>query len=300
MQLVPAKVKHILITGGTGFLGSFLVKAFLKTGYKVSLLKRKSSSLFRIKPLKSQIDCFDIENIDLTNFLSQKKIDAVIHAATCYGDKGETPTEILQANLLFPLSLLQSAIHAKSFVFLNIGTSLPPDISNYALSKKQFAEWGHRLCEKQFLQFINIRLEHLFGFGDFSNKFIPSALLDLARNTKNIDVTLGKQYRDFIYVEDAAEGILTILTNYERIEKCISIGTGQAISVKHFLLTAKHLAGASTELRFGKIPYRRNEATYLSSNINKMKSFGWHPSHSLEEGLKKTLDQIRINHPSLE
>ena len=79
-------IKRILLTGATGFLGSHLAKAMIDHGYEVVALKRKSSSTKKIQSLTHNFELIDVDDLDLNDFFkATKKIDAIIHTATCYG-----------------------------------------------------------------------------------------------------------------------------------------------------------------------------------------------------------------------
>ena len=92
--------KTILLTGATGYLGSYLAKALVAKGYKLIILKRKNSSLLRIETIIPMVVFYNIENLDYSvPFKAHGKIDVVMHTATCYGRNDETPIEVLEANI---------------------------------------------------------------------------------------------------------------------------------------------------------------------------------------------------------
>lgn len=133
---------RILLTGVTGYLGSYIANALIKNGYQVIGLKRKTSSLFRIENILTKLTLHDIDDLDLASlFQFYGKIDVVLHTATCYGRKGENVNDIVSANLTFPLNLLNEAVNSGVELFLNTDTALEKILNPYALSKEQFTEW---------------------------------------------------------------------------------------------------------------------------------------------------------------
>src|SRR5207344_1577562 len=103
-------------------------------------------------------------------------LDAVVHTATSYGRKGEKAVAVLEANTAFPLRLMESGISFGVKTFFNTDTSLNKYMNFYALSKKQFADWGRLLAGQKKIRFINIELEHFYGPGDDDSKFTASVI----------------------------------------------------------------------------------------------------------------------------
>ena len=97
--------KHILITGGTGYLGSFIAKELLFQDYQVTILKRATSSLVRLESFVEKINFIEENTLDI--FFQNNTIDGIIHIATSYGRKGEKVSDILNTNLLLPTKLFE-------------------------------------------------------------------------------------------------------------------------------------------------------------------------------------------------
>ena len=117
--------KTILLTGATGYLGSYLANALVAEGHNLIILKRKNSSLLRISSIVQMVTLYNIENLDYTiPFIAHGKIDAVIHTSTCYGRNGEMPSEVFESNTGFPLKLMNAAKIAGVNVFINSDTIL--------------------------------------------------------------------------------------------------------------------------------------------------------------------------------
>jgi nucleoside-diphosphate-sugar epimerase len=165
---------QIVVTGATGFLGSNLVKALVNKGHQVIILKRSTGDTARLGDALSKVSAYDVDCVNLEDiFIQNIPIDAVIHTATCYGRKGESASEILAANALFPLKVLELAMRYHVPLFINTDTVLEKEVSSYALSKKQFQEWGMQLAGSGKIQFLNINLEHMYGPGDDPSKLRP-------------------------------------------------------------------------------------------------------------------------------
>ncbi|TRZ47706.1 NAD(P)-dependent oxidoreductase [bacterium] len=283
--------KTILLTGGTGFLGSALLHRFVQDGYSVVLLKRSFSSVQRIKAVLPDIRPYDIDRVQLAQIFTENKIDMIIHCATNYGRRFVPPSEIIQANLMLPLHLLQLADTHQVGTFINSDTILDKGVNYYSLSKSQFVDWL-RLFSQSILC-ANVTLEHFYGPFDDRSKFVTNILMQLLEQVEAIDLTLGTQRRDFIYIDDVVDAFCRVM------EFCdhggagffhFEVGTTQTISVRDFVELARELTGnIVTRLNFGALPFRANEVMESRVDVSALTRLGWTAKTDLRMGLQKTI-----------
>jgi len=280
----------LLLTGATGFLGSHLLKGLLReTDYDVVVLKRSTSNAFRIREelISDRIKSYDIDLIPLRQVFSQFSIDIIVHSATNYGRDNDDILEIVEANLVLPLKLLQLGAEYGLTTFINTDTVIDKNISHYSLSKNQFADWLMAYADR--IKCVNLRLEHFYGAFDNNTKFTTFIVRSLLNNVKCVDLTAGEQKRHFIYIDDVTSAFMCVLKNLGSISGCFNsfdISTEKSHTIKEFTNTAKKLAGNTlTQLNFGALPYRDGEKMDIHTNIEPLKSLGWAPGFSLTEGL---------------
>ncbi|MDD5059028.1 MAG: NAD(P)-dependent oxidoreductase [Sideroxydans sp.] len=286
--------KRILLTGATGYLGSHLAIALLDAGHTVVALKRQTSSLRRLAPILPRITLLDVEGLDLRAlFKDLGKIDAVIHTATCYGRNGESASQIADANLNFPLKLLDAAVATDVPLFLNTDTALDKFLNAYSLSKTQFAEWGSYFARQKNIRFINLRLEHFYGFGDDDTKFTTHVINNCLMNAPELKLTSGEQRRDFIYIDDVVAAYMLLLEKQEAIADWLAefdVGSGEAVTIRQFVETVHRLTNSETRLNFGAHPYREGEVMLSQADTKSLRKLGWCCRHTLEQGLKLVIE----------
>jgi len=287
---------NILLTGASGFLGSALALHWLKAGHQVALLLRPSSHLQRLGGLDPSFNigrCATDAEVDA--FVKKTRPELVVHTACSYGRQGENNLQVFDANLRFGAAIIQALQEStQSFTFINTGSALAPEVSIYALSKHQFAAWGRMLALQSGgqLRFINVLLQQMYGPGDDVSKFTTHVLHACQRNEPVLKLTAGEQARDLIYIDDVVQAYDTLLNKRDQLEAAqdIDVGSGVAPTIRQFVETAHRLTASRTDLHFGALPYRTNEAMHCQANIGRIRQLGWQPAFDLEAGLQKTID----------
>lgn len=292
-------MKTILITGINGFLGSHLAKE-LSSEYNILGLEYSLENLFRIE--SSGFKVYSSEE-DLEQIFIQNKIFAIIHAATVYRrDNTEPLKSLLKTNILLPVSLYELAEKYNCNLFLNTDTFFNSpeycygDLPDYTLSKKQVLEWLRVLTKK--CKLVNMKIFHMYGPDDAPNKFIPQMVAKLRSNVASIDLTLGEQIRDFIYIDDVVNAYSIILQNQAKIHesfKEIQVGTGNGTSIKELLSVIKGITNSETQLKFGALPYRDNGIMYSIADNSFLIKLGWNTKYILKNGIMNIISKLNSN-----
>jgi CDP-paratose synthetase len=123
---------------------------------------------------------------------------------------------------------------------------------------------------------------------------------ELLLGAESIPLTPGAQKRDFVFIDDVVSAFECVVRHvtgrggdakgYESFE----VGRGEPVAVRDFLLMMRDIAGnMKTKLDFGALPYRPHEIMSVSADISKVQALGWSPSVSLQEGLRRTIEEER-------
>lgn len=299
------KNQNILVTGGKGFLGSHLVAA----------LKRRGATDIAI-PEYPKVDLTKLE--DCRRVVKGQEI--IIHLAAKVGGIGfnqAKPGELFYDNAIMGLQLMEAARQAGVKKFVAIGTicAFPkftpvpfkeddlwngyPEETNapYGLAKKMLLVQAQAYRQQYGFNAIYLLPVNLYGPGDnfdpHSSHVIPALIRKVFEAKKNgrdsIEVWgTGQPTREFIYVEDAAEGIALATERYNDPDP-VNLGSGIEISIKDLAVLIIKLSNANLKIRWNATkpdgqPRRRLDTSRARER------FGFQAKTSFEDGLKKTID----------
>jgi len=283
---------RILMTGATGFLGAHLLARLLqeRDPPEITILKRATSDLGRIAHLLPAIRTFDLDRDPLEEAFRGKTYDMVLHCATNYGRSHISRAQIIEPNLLLPLRLLDLSAEHGTKIFINTDTMLDKHISDYSLSKRQFREWLFRAAQR--MTCIDMLLEHFYGPGDDTTKFVSNLINALLEERPTIALTEGMQTRDFVYIDDVTDAFLHVLKSAKPDAGYLEyeVGSGRPTRLRDFVELARELcANTTTHLHFGALPYRPNESMNVVADISRLQTLGWTSRWSLRDGLDATI-----------
>lgn len=289
----------ILLTGATGFLGTHLLADFLNRNYKVLITKRASTDLGPLFQRFGNLEAWDTDKLE-NIFTTHPDVDAIVHAATDYGRDSSSPTATFWANEAFPIRLIELAIRHDIALFINMDTFFNSDkvsydyLGAYTLSKRHFQEWGQHCASMGRIGFANLRLFHLYGPGDGRQKFVP-AMVERCLAGEEIDLTDGKQKRDFIHIDDAVAAVNAVLEveagrggGYRHYD----VGTGTSLCIRDFIETVKRLCCSSAKLNFGALPNRKGEFQNACAEPEALRTLGWIPRVDIEAGILTVIEDV--------
>jgi len=304
------KDKTVVVTGGAGFLGRYVIE---------NLQKRRCR---RIEV--PRIEDYDLVNIDdIVRMYEQMQPDVVIHLAAMVGGIGanrERPGEFFYKNLMMGVQLIEQARLRGIEKFVAIGTvcaypkftPVPfreehlwdgyPEETNapYGLAKKMLLVQSQAYRQQYGFNSIFLLPVNLYGPGDnfdpATSHVIPALIKKcvdaMASGADHITCWgTGEVSREFLYAGDAAEGILLAAEHYNGAEP-VNIGAGSEIRIRDLVEKIAKLTGFTGEIRWDASkpdgqPRRRLDTTRAQAY------FGFRAQTSFDEGLKRTIDWYR-------
>ncbi|MCI8875059.1 MAG: NAD(P)-dependent oxidoreductase [Lachnospiraceae bacterium] len=281
----------IVVLGATGYLGSRLVNRLAEEDHEVLCLKRENSSLENLLPSLNKVNLCNVS--DFKEYLKNSKhFDCLINAACKYPSNSKDDREIFESNLFTPLNVFFNCREYGINRLITIGTGLPDEFNAYAFSKRKFADickwYGSRSETNQRMEICNIELENYYGEDEPQNRFLSGTIKKLKINEK-ILLTEGDQKRDFIYIDDVIQALMTLL-NIPVLPDYIDLplGTGIGVPIKEIVKYLKDITNSKSELCFGALEKRLFEPDSIA-DCTKMKQLGIEVKYGWQEGLKKII-----------
>jgi nucleoside-diphosphate-sugar epimerase len=145
-------------------------------------------------------------------------------------------------------------------------------------------------CRRLHVTGLTARLFTVYGPGELEGRLLPT-LLRAAGHEQALEFTAGAQRRDFVYVEDVAEGLLRLGLAEPQYGTVCNLATGHLTTVREFIEVAARATGLDpSRLRFGVLPTRPEEMSHDPVDVSMLGALtGWRPLTSVEEGVGRTV-----------
>lgn len=224
-----------------------------------------------------------------------------MNASVSYDRTDNNPHHVIDANLLFPIILLDLASKNNVKIFINTDsyfTYMQYDrMKNYTLSKRQFKDWLFMYSDR--MKIFNLVLMHIYGERDNPEKFIPFVIKSILSGEKEIKLTSGIQKKDFIFIDDLCLLFIHLLKSavtwphdyYEYI-----VGSGHLTSIREVVEIIKsNIYESKTVLNFGGVDNSEEDVDkVIKADLERLKtSFNWQPVTTIGDGLAKTINYYR-------
>ena len=302
-------MSKVLITGIAGFIGSNLAVRLLKEGYEVVGIDDLSCGVREQIPDGATFFKQDIRSKDIYPLF--KDVTHVFHLAAknCISDCQKDPVETSDINVTGTVNVLEASARAgvkkviyaeSSAVYEGINQfptqeNIVDPRSFYARSKVA----GHYFAKayKEFYNLDSIGMRYFCVYGprqDYRRAIPPlmsAFIIKLLKGEQPIIYGNGEKRRDFIYIDDINDAHVLLMNEEKANNEVYNIGSGMNYSVNEIYKMIKNLLGVVVDPM-----YQNNlsgEAEITLADCAKLRSFGWQPKTSLEEGIKQQIDYIK-------
>ena len=292
-----------LVTGASGFLGRHLVSALRQAGYPVVAWIRNpgpdaADDGIKLEPWPA-FEAFDAA-------IEKLERPIVYHLAAAPIRNAHNPATQFETNIRMTAGLVQAAANtgARGFVYSGSCTEYGPapagvpiaetaplaSVNLYDASKAAAGLWAQAVARYAGIGFAWARLFGLYGPGVKPPRLLPTVHAAL-RNHRAVPLTPGAQVRDWLYVADAAGGLLRLGEHAEQGGQGVfNLCTGTAITTRELVtLFARRMGADLALLQFGALPMRDDEAPWLVGDPTRAWQLGWSARTEMADGLDATI-----------
>lgn len=302
-----------LVTGAAGFVGANLLRRLVGKGEIVATIHPKDQP-WRLKGLSAKVKFL---KLDLSNFeavqqvVRKAKPDCIFHLAAY----GTYPTQkdfrpIFNANTLGTANLLEALnpLNYKAFVMTGSSSEygyqekpmsesdvLEPN-SLYSATKGAASLIAQGFAAVENKPVVVLRFFSIYGPWEEPGRFIPTAIARCIKG-KPVEVTGGKQVRDFVYVDDAINALLKAAQKAQRLKgQIFNVGSGKQTKIIDMAKKIIRVTSSNSSLRVGAYQARPWDASNWLADTRKSKQLlGWRVETNIEQGIGQTFRWFKDN-----
>ena len=309
--------KNVFLTGGDGFIGSWIAKTLVEKGANVTLIVRdlKTQPGYKLLGIENKVDIVigDILNFDLLRrVVAEHSIDTCFHLAAqaLVQIATRSPLSTFESNIKGTWNIMEACRQVETVQRIVVASSdkaygvhekLPytEDSPLSGLYPYDASKACTDIIARSFFKSYNLpvavtRNSNIYGGGDMNfGRIVPDTIKSVLTGKGLLIRSDGTPERDYMFVKDAVNAYLTLAENLDKKEvkgEPFNFGTETPISVKDLVTKIAQVAG-KPDLKPKILGQAKNEIDrqYLSTEKAR-KILGWKPEYSLDEGLKETIE----------
>ncbi|MDO7884407.1 NAD-dependent epimerase/dehydratase family protein [Hymenobacter cheonanensis] len=299
---------RVVLTGATGFIGSYLAEELVAKGYEVLALRRTQSSLWRVASVAGHITWVTIDEPDWQQQVVAWQAEYLVHAAWLgvgVGQRDDWNSQL--SNLTFTMELLQTLLPGglKKVVVLGSqaeygafhgrvdeGQPTQP-VMAYGAVKLATLELVRAYCSAQSLEWYWLRVFAVFGPREDAHWFVSFVAANFLKYQSPALTNCEQQY-DYLFAPDLARAIVQTLPAAPGFSGVYNVGANRAISLRTMVDTIRDLTGTATSVQYGALPYRPGQVMHMESSTSRFEhTFGPITQTALPTALAATVEYVK-------
>jgi UDP-glucose 4-epimerase len=287
--------KKVVVFGGCGFIGSYVVEELLNNGYQVI-----AADLNLSKYIKEEI-------FIKTNILDSKKVDSVVEGADIVynfaglanlDDAIANPVKALELNVMGNLNILEACKkhHVKRIIYASSAYAMSDKGSFYGISKLTSEKLTEEYYKKFGLEFTIVRYGSVYGDRDYHNNYIYNLLKEALETNEINHSGDGEEIREYIHVEDVAKLALKIIESDEFINEYIILTGVERMKRKELFDMINEILGGKLKIKLNNDGYHNHyQTTPYTFQPARSKKLVANPYIDMGQGLLDCLKDIEEN-----
>ncbi|HZG86174.1 NAD-dependent epimerase/dehydratase family protein [Paenibacillus sp.] len=298
---------NVVVTGGTGFVGSHLVKRLVDLDCQVHVIVRPSSELHLLKSVENKVNfhVFSGETNHLSEMFKQFQPELVFHLASLFISEhtSEQVLPLIGSNVAFSAQILEAMAVSGTNYIVNTGTAWQHfkgedynPVNLYAATKQAFESILTYYVEARGVRATTLKLFDTYGPDDPRKKLFH-LLHHVSMSGQRLDMSPGEQLINVVYIDDVVDAF--ILAGRLLIEQAIgnnshfAVASNEVVSLRKLVSIYSELTGRDLNINWGGRQYRSREVMFPWSNGPTLP--GWTPKVSLEKGIRLLEQAVRSN-----
>lgn len=309
------RLDRVLVTGSTGFIGANLVRRLVDEGYEVYILTRKTSKKWRLSDIFPKLNDYVVDLLEygkLEGIIKEIEPDIIFHLATAgiYSGWHLPERQLIETNFIGTFNLINACSEVDYKCFVNTGSSSeygPKDNSmkeadiceptnTYGVTKLASTLYGRLIAKAKGKPITTLRIFSPFGPYDDSSRLITYVVTNALQN-RELNLANPNSVRDYIYIDDVLDLYVRCIDKAHKYKgEIFNVGSGSEMAISYVVNKIIEFTGSRSSVKWNVVAGQPFDTNKWEADIRKASHcFNWHPKHSTEQGLRKTVSWFKNN-----